>query len=472
MSNIKLNENQREVLIALKEFVKDKTSDTFILNGYAGTGKTFLMQQLAKHLTAEEISFGLLASTGRAAAVLRGKTNYTAKTVHSHLYFFTELSGVSEKHTHETPHQDFGQMKLQFEFVVPEENERLKVLIFDEASMLSSEDQGETSHAVFGSGKLMQDIFAASAGTKIIFVGDPAQLPPVGQLLSPALDKNWLEQKGRKVMQHTLTKIERTQAGNDILLVAEEVRNMMVNPNPPQWNKIPAQSRNNVKIFENETNLINSYIQNFKDKGPNRTILIARSNTTVQHSNAFIRRHLYQEQNPKMQIGDILLVTQNNYLVPLSNGDFIKILKIGESKIQANLKFTNVHIVSLATEKEYEILISADVLESYQNNFTLDQTQELMIDFVQRMSRNRVKANSSIFKQKMQNDPFLNCLKATYGYAITCHKSQGGEWEDVYILGQKAMLTPPRHIELLRWWYTSITRAKEQLYTNQGYWIK
>jgi ATP-dependent exoDNAse (exonuclease V) alpha subunit len=430
------------------------------------------MQHLAKYLTEEEISFGLLASTGRAAAVLRGKTSFKARTVHGHLYFFTELSGVTEKHTHDTPHQEFGQMKLQFEFVVPEENDRLKVLIFDEASMLSSEDQGETSHAVFGSGQLMQDIFAASAGTKIIFVGDPAQLPPVGQLLSPALDKNWLEQKGRKVIQHTLTRIERTQANNDILVVAHEVRNMMESTNPPQWNKIPALNRNNIKIFENESTLINSYIQNFKDKGPNRTILIARSNTAVQQSNAFIRRQLYQQQNPQMQQGDILLVTQNNYLVPLSNGDFIKILKIGETKMQANFKFTNVHIVSLATEKEFEILISADILESYQNNFTLDQTQELMIDFVRRMSRNRVKANSEIFKQRMQDDPFINCLKATYGYAITCHKSQGGEWEDVYILAQKAMLPPPKHIEILRWWYTSITRAKEQLYTNQGYWIK
>jgi len=472
MSKIKLNDNQEEVLVALKKFIIDKNTNTFILNGYAGTGKTFLMQHLAQYLTEKEISFGLLASTGRAAAVLRGKTSYEAKTVHGHLYFFTEVSGVSEKHTHETPHQDFGQMKLQFEFVIPEKEQRVEVLIFDEASMLSSEDQGETSHAVFGSGKLMEDIFAASEGTKLVFVGDPAQLPPVGQLLSPALDKTWLEQKGRKVVQHTLTKIERTQAGNDILVVAQEIRQMMENPNPPKWNMIPARARNNIKIFENETALIQSYIQNFKEKGSSRTIMIARSNTTVQHTNAFVRRHLFQEENPAMRVGDILLVTQNNYLVPLSNGDFIKILKIGETKMQANLKFTNVHIVSLATEKEYEILISADVLESYQNNFTLDQTQELMIDFVWRMSRNRVKANSAIFKQKMQYDPFLNCLKATYGYVITCHKSQGGEWEDVYILGQKAMLPPPKHKEPLRWWYTSITRAKKQLYTNNGYWIK
>jgi ATP-dependent exoDNAse (exonuclease V) alpha subunit len=472
MSKIKLNDNQQEVFQSLKKFVESAEQDTFILNGYAGTGKTFLMQQLAEYFTEEEISFKLLASTGRAAAILRGKTKYEARTVHGHLYFFTKLSGVTEKHTHETPHKEFGQMKLQFEFVIPQGDDKVKVLIFDEASMLSSEDQGETSHAVFGSGKLMQDIFAASAGTKLIFVGDPAQLPPVGQLLSPALDKLWLEVQGRKVIQHTLTKIERTQADNDILVVAQEVRKMMENPNPPQWNRIPALNRNNIKIFENETNLINSYIRNFKDKGPSRTILIARSNHTVQYTNAFIRRHLFEQENPPMQVGDILLVTQNNYLVPLSNGDFIKILEIGQTKTQANLRYTNVRIASLASGKEYEILLSSDILESYQSNFTLDQTQEAMVDFVWRMSKNRVKANSELFKQKMQSDPYLNCLKATYGYAITCHKSQGGEWEDVYVLGHKAMLPPPKHMELLRWWYTSITRAKEQIYTNQGYWIK
>jgi ATP-dependent exoDNAse (exonuclease V) alpha subunit len=472
MTKPTLNTGQQEVFKLLNAFLESDVHDTFILNGYAGTGKTFLMQYMGTHLLKEKISFKLLASTGRAAAILRGKTKMEARTVHGQLYFFHKLGGVADTDTHETPNQGFGQMKLLFEFIIPPEDAKVKVLIFDEASMLASEDQGETSHAIFGSGKLMDDIFSATVGTKLIFVGDPAQLPPVGQLNSPALDKQWLESRGRKVTQSTLTQIERTQDGNDILDVALKVRTMLEEVKPNMWNKIPCRNRKNLRVFEDEKTLIDDYITKYQNNGANYTILITNSNNLVQQTNSYIRDCLYGKTNSKMRVGDVLLVTQNNYLVPLTNGDFVKVVAIGLSKTKANLLFTNVRLLSLSTFTEHEILLAADVLESSKNNFTTDQTQELMIDFVRRMSLSRISPNSELFKKNMKTDVYLNCLKAVYGYAITCHKAQGGEWEEVYVLGRKAMLPAPRHIANLRWWYTAITRAKSQLNTNAGYWIK
>lgn len=471
MVPIKLNSDQKKAFKMLKDFINDSSYDTFILNGYAGTGKTFLLQYFSEYLTKEKKVFNLLASTGRAAAILRGKTDFTARTVHSYLYKFEGVTGVNKKHNEFSKMDSFGQMKLEFTFNIPMKSDHMRILIFDEASMLSNVKQDSTSAAVFGSGYLMEDIFKASDNCKLIFVGDPAQLPPVGQVNSPALDKYWLEERGRRVMQATLTKIERTKSTNDILATAEEVRLILKRESTPKWNKIPCRNKRNIDVISNETELINLYIENYKSKGADKTILITNSNKLVWQSNNFIREHLYHEKSPALKVGDILLVTQNNYIVPLTNGDFVKVLKIGESKHRINLKFTNVRVQPLGINKSYDILLAMDVLEGYSNNFSQDQNQNLMIDFIRRMAKLKIEVNTELFKNSLRKDPFLNCLKATYGYAITCHKAQGGEWEDVFVLGHKAMLPSPNHIPQIRWWYTAITRTKQNFYTNSGYWI-
>lgn len=471
MGNIKLNSGQKKVFEKLKHFITKDDHDIFILNGYAGTGKTFLMQYLGDYLDKNKMPFNLLASTGRAAAILRGKTKFSARTVHSYLYKFDKVSGVNDSHNEQSPIDSYGQMKLQFTFTVPVDQSEKRILIFDEASMISSQDQGETSHAVFGSGNLMEDIFKVTRNCKLIFVGDPAQLPPVHQLTSPALDKDWLENKGRKVTQATLTKIERTESNNDILPTAEQIRFLLQKDNLPKWPKIPFNGRTNISVIPNENDLIYLYLENYRKKGPRKTILITNSNRLVWQCNSFIRQELYNQVQAELKIGDILLVTQNNYLVPLANGDFVKVIKIGHTKHRANLKFTNVRIRSLITNKDYDILLAMDVLESYFTNFSADQNQMLMIDFIRRMAISKVQVNTSPFNDALRKDPYLNCLKATYGYAITCHKAQGGEWDDVFVLGQKAMHPAPKHIQYVRWWYTALTRTKHRFYTNSGYWI-
>ena len=184
-----LNTEQKEAFKTIQKFLDHPGPDTFVLKGYAGTGKTFLMQYLAKWLDENDREFCLLASTGRASAVLRGKTGFETRTVHGELYQFSKVEGDHEDIPEDASTDQYGQMRLEFLLRKPDEKKR--IYIVDESSMLSSE-LSDDSIAAFGSGVLLDDFFDAVGSNKIIFVGDPCQLPPVGQLDSPSLNMRWL----------------------------------------------------------------------------------------------------------------------------------------------------------------------------------------------------------------------------------------------------------------------------------------
>jgi ATP-dependent exoDNAse (exonuclease V) alpha subunit len=463
----KLNEDQKEAFKIIQKFL-DSAADTFVLKGYAGTGKTFLMQYLGKWLNEHEHPFTLLASTGRAATILRGKTGFTAKTVHSELYSFSKVDGDDEEIGEDAPIDSYGQMTLQFRLRMPDEEKKLYIV--DEASMLSSEIGDQQSLVSFGSGILMTDFFEAVGNNKIIFVGDPCQLPPVGQAYSPALDMDWLAQEGRTAISVTLNKIERTDPDNDILILANYVRNMTEETSWPKFPKMPARNMNNVKLLSSDKELFQNYLNKYKEVGVNGALAIARTNETVGHINRAIRRDLYGGLDLPLQENDILLVVQNNYAVPLTNGDFIVVTSIGEERFLANLHFLSIRLKALASEEEYEVLLSLDVLYGKETNFSREQQKALMVDFSRRMKRKNVKPNSDAYKKEMMTDPFLNCLRAKYGYAVTCHKAQGGEWDNVYLFLDKKMYGMKKP-EIFRWWYTAITRSKKQLNLVNQWWI-
>jgi len=171
-----------------------------------------------------------------------------------------------------------------------------------------------------------------------------------------------------------------------------------------------------------------------------------------------------------LQLTDVLLVTQNNYAVPLSNGDFVEIIRLGEFRHVDTLKFQDVRVKSVSSEKEYNLLLSLDILHGTTGNFNNEQSKTLMIDFSHRMRAENIPPNTARYKEEMLKDEFLNCLRATYGYAVTCHKAQGGEWSEVYLfLDNKMYGMPPN--ELCKWWYTAITRARVTLHLEKGWWI-
>ncbi|MBN9350055.1 MAG: AAA family ATPase [Chitinophagaceae bacterium] len=463
------NDKQQKVFNQLKAFVKDKTINTFILNGYAGTGKTFLVQYFAKYLKQKKTKFSLLATTGRAAAVLRGKTDLPTSTVHGALYSFTKVDGDDEDIPDDAPADAFGQMRLIFE-----PNRRLEedcVYIVDEASMLASESSNESSFAVFGSGNLLPDLLRAIGNNKIIFVGDPCQLPPVHQIISPALDQDWLNNHGRIAVTATLDQIMRTNPGNDVLQVASDVRKSIGTIPSTKWIKLPAKNRTHCTVLPDGNTVFLEYFARFLQYGPKDSIAIAHSNAACNHLNKYFRKRLYPESNQLLEDGEILMVTQNNHIVPLTNGDFVKVIYRGEISIRANLKFQDVRIKHVDTEKEFQIKLALDPFANFAANLTIDQQRNLMIDFSRRMRRNGIKPKSDAYKEAMRKDTYLNSLRATYGYVVTCHKAQGGEWKDVFLFLDKKMYAYLAADEMRRWWYTAITRTKEHLYLHNDWWI-
>jgi len=348
-SKLNLNEEQKEAFKAIKKFIDHPAADTFVLKGYAGTGKTFLMQHLAKWLKENDHKFSMLASTGRAATVLRGKTGFAATTVHGELYRFNKVDGDEDDIPDDAPIDKYGQMTLQFSLRPPDEGK--KVYIIDEASMLSSELSLNTDTVAFGSGLLLIDFFDAVNSNKIIFVGDPGQLPPVGQKFSPALDMDWLAEQKRTAINITLEKIERHDPDNDILVLASMIRNM-ANPNNPfiKYPKIPARNLNNVTIHSSTDVLFENYLEKFKDVGTNGVLAVARSNRMVNFINRAVRRDLYGKLDMPIQEGEVLMVVQNNYSVPLTNGDFVIVTALGETRLQSNLRFQSIRVKAILSE--------------------------------------------------------------------------------------------------------------------------
>lgn len=463
-----LSPSQQLALLEIKQFLLTTDANTFILNGYAGTGKTFLMQELGKLLTIQKQQFVFLASTGRAASVLRGKTGFDAKTVHSELYHFNKVEGDGEHILKESSVDSYGQMKLVFG--LRGKDEVTKLYIVDEASMISSDIGTDSSFAEFGSGRLLVDLLEIVGDNKIIFVGDPCQLPPIGESFSPALEIKWLKEQGRNIKSATLSEILRTNEDNGILVLAKQVRSFFKESFSSRYVKLPALKKQNITIHINSNILLKEYINQFLIQKPQTNMAICRSNSDCQAINKLIRLKKYEIENAPLQIGDTLLVTQNNHLIPLTNGDFIEVLAIGEKKTKANLQFINVKVKALQSDKDYEILLCLDILYGNQTNISHEQNRLLMIEFSRSMKYKAIKANSLLYKDAMLKDPFLNSLRATYGYAVTCHKAQGGEWDNIYLFLNKGMYSM-EHNELFRWWYTAITRARKELHIHIDWWI-
>jgi ATP-dependent exoDNAse (exonuclease V) alpha subunit len=465
----KLNEDQQAAFDAIRKFIEHPAANTFVLKGYAGTGKTFLMQYLAKWLDERKYKFSLLASTGRAAAVLRGKTGFTTKTVHSELYQFTRVDGADFDLPDDAPIDQYGQPTLLFSLRPADEGK--KIYIVDESSMLSSDSPDDLLTLVFGSGHLLSDFFSLIGGNKIIFVGDPGQLPPVKHIFSPALETDWLAAQRRNAVTLTLHKIERNDPDNDILLLASFVRNLMSAQYLPAYPKLKASNMNCVKVHATDQELLQEYVHKFQKVGADGTIAIARSNRMVNIINGAVRKELFGAGNLVVEKNDVLLVVQNNYAVPLANGDFIIILELGETTMQAGLYFQKAKMKAMLSNAEYEMLISHDILYGNEPNFTRAQSKMLMVDFNRRARRKGILPNSEEYRDAMMKDPYLNCLRVKFGYAVTCHKAQGGEWDEVFLFLEKSMYAMQRQ-ELFRWWYTAITRARKRLHLANNWWIE
>ena len=462
----KLNTQQSKIFEELKSFIQTEEDKIFILKGYAGTGKTTLMSGLIKYLKDKKKDFQLLASTGRAAKILSDKSHVNARTIHSLIYTFNGLSEDLEKMHEDQKNNidDKGQISLMFELNEIDSEDTI-IYIVDEASMIADTKNPGTSFARFGEGELLTDLLKFNKTGKFIFLGDSCQLPPINQTDSPALSKNYISKSHTKnVKEFQLTQIMRQAEDNDIINASFLIRRYY-EKNPSidmlKFPKLPFRGKQNIELVSTHANFITKYVDSIKRKGKEHATLICRSNQQCRDMNKIIRSILF-ETSQAIQIGDLLLVTQNNQLVNLVNGDLIEILAIGKSEYRCGLNFINVKVQELASKSKFNLLLIEDILNSSSTNITEKQHKDLMIDYYLRMKRKGVDQNSQTFKDSMRSDPYLNAIKSVYGYALTCHKSQGGEWEEVFLFLENKMYGMPRP-GLFQWWYTAITRAKSKL---------
>ncbi len=459
---MKLTSQQHQVLDKIKTFL-DSDMSVFILKGYAGTGKTTMIRTVIEEVRNRNKRPLLMAPTGRAARVLETKNSWPASTIHKCIY---ELDTIETKE---------GSDDIRFIFPLRDQEDEAKyhICIVDESSMIGTREVHNELFE-FGTGSLLDDLLsfvAPNRGGKIIFVGDPMQLPPVGDNISNALDENFFESIGLKVMMTELTDVVRQGAGSAILSNAMKVRALI---DSQQRNNLVFDRKENEVIDMEGYNIPNQLLSLYPKPEIGESVIITYCNRQARDYNYAVRELLYPNQK-QIVVGDILQVVSNNYNLDVMNGDFVKIAAIdGDTELQSAPVYINIggeriqHKITLAfknvrirldNNQEISCKIIESMLDDAEPNLTYTQIQALYINFCMRYPN--LKRDSLQFKECLKNDPYFNALRVKYGYSITGHKSQGGEWNTVFVdyTGRTGLNT-----DCLRWIYTVTTRASHTLY--------
>lgn len=466
---MELTNQQNNVLEQIKAFMKSDAS-VFILRGYAGTGKTTMIKVVADYI-AQSREVVLMAPTGRAASNLKQKTGYKASTIHKAIY---ERARVISKEV-----KDIA--ASEFKFIFPISNSGNKgsiVAIVDEASMVCSR-KIEHELYVFGTDNLMEDLLTyirPSFGGKVIFVGDPAQLPPVGELISNALRVEYFQERGLKVKEAELTEVLRQKGDSIILKNAMTIRDLL--KKEKRNSLVFEEQKDSVETLSSE-DFLDKYLDYRRESGKHDSIVICFSNTSASRYNKDIRDALYGQDVPICE-KDILLITQNNYKLNRMNGEFVPVMSIGEriqqsapvysqvggekKQITVTLNFVQVTIPD-GDGYPVQCMLLEDLLTTNKATVSIDENRALFINFCIRHPK--LKQGTEAFAEALLNDEFYNAIRAKYGYAVTGHKCQGGEWNKVFVdyAGRTGL-----DDDSLRWAYTATTRAQETLYvTNLPY---
>lgn len=481
-SQLQLTQDQESALNGIETFLNNK-SDVFILKGYAGTGKTTLINGLVKHLTSIGRKRQLMAPTGRAAKVINSKVgkNENATTIHSAIYSYNDLIDIKA---------DKGTNTDSFKYLF-KLNDSIKegevVYIIDEASMISNVyNEGEFFR--FGSGKLLSDLieftrcFDTTLNTKIIFIGDPAQLPPIGMNTSPALDEDFLANNlNLKVELAEMKQVVRQANNNSILTSASKIRKCLT-----------SGFFNDFDLKEDGINLFNPDYTEFLNTYNScigRKIIIAYSNKACKDLNATVRTDKFGADK-EIQVSDIIIVGKNNRRHGVMNGEFGIVTAVSDEVIKRTIRFNYEGDIKASVDLSWrwvefnfpyntkeEQIVKGYILENFlngdKNNISSQEQRALYIDFIKRNPSLRPKTKE--FKEAIASDPFFNAISLKYGYAVTCHKSQGGEWENAFVFWDKGsskidftkeeqLSAGKTNADFYRWAYTAITRASKKLY--------
>ncbi len=489
VGDITLTDSQQVALNRIISFIASEDSRIFILKGYAGTGKTTMVKAIISEMAQRGCSYTLLASTGRAAKVLSDATRYTvkndsgeerevftpAKTIHSQIYTFSDINQdldlFGQAHTC-TGTESEKSIKLQFSLCHRDECSSNMVYIVDESSMISDAKDNSLSHAEYGTdGRLLRDLLDYDSKGKFLLIGDACQLPPINQAFSPALNREYIKSTfGINAEESELTEVVRQADGNDITTSAARIRRLLFSEPVGPIAKFPFRGYNNIHILKNDFEMLNMYLDCIRDKDYSKATMIVMSNKTVTSISNIIRPSLgFKERT--ISVDDLILVTQNNMVCGLMNGDLVKVRQIGRRERRAGLSFVYVEVESLATGKVYGQFLIEDIMYSGGTNITQEQQTQLFVDYHERMKKLGIKQCSPRYKDGMRTDPYLNALRCVFGYALTCHKSQGGEWDKVFLMIPRGLPYNNPRSYAYQWVYTAMTRAKKELYALEDYWI-
>ncbi len=422
--------------------------EVFLLKGYAGTGKTSIIAACVNALLGLKRKVVLLAPTGRAAKVLAKYSQYPANTIHRWIYR-QRLKGDG-----------------QGIFVLSKNTSKDTVFIVDEASMISN---SSIEGSGFGTGHLLEDLLTyVESGTncKLLLVGDDAQLPPVNLDVSPALCNDELQSLGYSVTDVTLSEVVRQAKSSGILSNATLIRGLLddYRVDYPGFQTLGFDDV--VRLSGNE--LIESLESSYSQVGIDETTVITYANRRANQYNQGIRnRILWHEE--ELSVGDLLMVVKNNYhwaqrlenVNFIANGDVVRVKRIHKVESLHGFRFADVTVELIDYQnKEIAVKVLLDTLTVDGPSLPMDKSNELFQsvsldyeDIVNKRSR----------MAKIKEDPYFNALQVKYAYAITCHKSQGGQWEHVYI--DQAYFRPEMMTrEYLRWLYTAFTRATQKVF--------
>jgi len=441
------NEGQRELLNKLSVFLTSRCDNkAFLLCGYAGTGKTSLMAALVRALNKLQQKTVLLAPTGRAAKVLAAYSGFPAYTIHKQIY----------------RQKSMGEERFSLSYNSTQDT----VFIVDEASMISNSAADNSS---FGTGCLLDDLIQyvfSGRNCSLILIGDDAQLPPVGQQDSPALNDEWLRGYGISLTSHTLTQVARQALESGILSNATMLRQRL---QKDDVNTIPlfhTENYNDICHLSGE-NMTEEIERAYREAGVEETMIVTRTNRRMNLYNQGIRaRILWKEE--EVTSGDRLMVTKNNYfwtkqyegLDFLANGDIFEVVRVNRQRELYGYRFADASLKAVDYDWEIDGTIWLDTL--FTN--TPDEAYQMQRTLFSRIAEDypEIHSRKELLKTIMDN-PYYNALQIKHAYAVTCHKAQGGQWKRVFI-DQGNITEEQLGTDYYRWLYTAMTRATEKVY--------
>lgn len=432
-------------------FLLDSTpDDLFVLKGYAGTGKTTIISNVINAISAIDMKCVLLAPTGRAAKVISTYSGKPAFTIHKRIYFPKKntTGGVS--------------------FTLQQNKFKNTLFIVDESSMISDTSQ---ESKLYENGSLLDDLFfyvAAGTNCKLLLIGDTAQLPPVNMTLSPALDIDSLSLHYQKNVHHIeFDEVMRQSEGSGILYNATQLREIL-------QSHFMDTFQFNIKGFKDIVRLQDGYeiqdaIQDAYDHHSiEDAVFIVRSNKRANQYNQQIRTAILSKES-EISTGDYLMVVKNNYFWLketseagfIANGDIVEVLEIRKIQELYGFKFATVKVrmVDYPNQAAFDTIIMLDTLTSESPSLTYEESNALYQEVALDYSDERQHYKKS---QKVKENDYFNALQVKFSYAITCHKSQGGQWKTVFV--EQPYLPNGIDVDYIRWLYTAVTRAQEKLY--------